>query len=118
MEPEEWIVNYVKNRDLIERKLIGHEIQGELIKFKYEHKETDYIVKEVLTDDVFDINTSGEQTTIVCLNSEHNVKFVIDNWDKMKKDTKLKIMFVNFTTNVKWILSPNTHDKIADPESL
>ena len=118
MESEDWVINYVKNRDLIERNLIGHEIKGELIKFKFKKHEQDYIIKEVLDESVFDIKSTGETTTIVCLNTEHNVDFVVKNWDKLKKDPKLKVMFVNFSANRKWILSPYTHDKIADPESL
>lgn len=116
----DWTVNYVKNRDLTFRKLVGHKehAKDEYIDFEFKDKTVAHFIVDKLTDKIFDIIKSRDHKVIVCLNVEENFKFLIKNWKKVSEIKNLSFLFVNLKINDKWVVNPHTHSMIADPASI
>jgi hypothetical protein len=116
----DWTVNYVKNRDLTFRKLVGYKehAKDEYISFEFKDKTVAHFIVDKLTDKIFDIIKSHDHKVIVCQNTEENFKFLIKNWKKVSEIKNLSFLFVNLKINDKWIVNPHTHSMIADPASV
>ena len=118
MDLKEWTINYVKNKDIWNKKLLKHTISGEVIEFKFKDKLHDYIVKEKLNSEILKTWLKSNSITIVCLCIDDNFDFLLKHWDSLKENSKLSLIFVNLVENNKWIINPHTHSLIADPDSF
>ena len=113
----EWTIFYAKNKDIIKKEIKDYKILKNFVEFEYKDKKHTYHVYPELTRDATDISKDGWKT-LVCLNKQKNLKFLLDNWKELIQNPKLSIIFVNPTSENRWIIFPHTHDKIAEKESL
>jgi len=120
----EWIVDFIKNRDLIYRKVESIEIgkDGFDAYVKFKDKEQ-YILCYPTLDNVAEmlarINSEGH-FAIVTLNTEENFNSLVKNWGEFSRYKKLSIYFVNPFSKLdkKWIIFPHTHNNICEQEAL
>jgi len=112
---KEWAINYVKNRDLLDKKIvsINDEESGFLVEYK--DKTHRYIVEPELNDLS---KLSDEHQTYVIVSGMKNIDFVVKHWKELIKYEKLSIIFVDLGLNKRWILNPYTHNKVCDDKSL
>ncbi len=117
MELIEWTSMFIDNFNSFRRDLEKKEIKQNEIDCIYKVKgEVNYIVEPDLKDDVL-VKLEGN-CVLVCLNKKENLFFVINNWNVLIKNPKLKIIFSNPKINQQWSLIPFTHHGISDPKSL
>jgi hypothetical protein len=116
-ELKEWSINFVKHRDMFNKKLVDFKVLQDMIEFEFKDKKHLYIILPDLGDGLKERVKDGF-ITIVCLNKKNNLDYVIKNWNMFIKNKKLNLIFVNPHINDKWILNPSVHDMVSDHESL
>lgn len=126
----EWTFNYIKNKDLITKKIenIEEYMNKSYIFVKYKDKNQVFFIEPEITDiggTLGKINSAKKETgsdwsSLVVLNSLNNLKAVQDNWKDLSKDGKFTIIFINphSILEKKWIISPYVHSKIIEPKDL
>lgn len=117
-----WFVQYLKHRDVFDKKLRQINDNGETVHVKYKDAELTGIVKPILEniDNLVKDIKCEERVNLVTYNSKKNLKFLINSWDKLANCPNLKVIFANPDTNGdhKWIIVPHTHSKITPSSSL
>jgi hypothetical protein len=115
---KEWAIAFVKNKDLVQKKLVDYKEHEDRIDFNFKDKKQTYFIEDVLNEKLFDKIKNTENKTVICSNSEENLKFLIKNWDKLSKERSLNFIFVNLKLQDKWQINPYIHSSIADKSSL
>lgn len=120
----EWSIVYIRNRDVIEKKLIEiiEKKDGFDIIAKYRDNNKFFLSIPFLNkiEDLKPAFDKDKFVMIVSFNTKENIKLLIDNWKQLTDYPKLSFVFVNpFSMNdKKWLIYPWTHNRIADPDSL
>ena len=120
----EWLVNFVKNKDVISKKIeqIENGKDGFDLYIKYKDREHYYIIVPNLVDidSITQRINDKFHFTIVTLNSKESFDALLKNWNKLVNFKFLSIIFVNPFSEIdkKWIIFPYTHNKISDESSL
>lgn len=126
----EWVFYYVKNRDLVDRKLekVEEYINKCYVFARFKDKLQVYFIEPEVEDlaktlervDAAKKETNSDFSCLVLLNSVNNLKVVEDGWGKLDKDPKLSLLFVNpfSLLDKKWIIFPHTHSRIIEPGAL
>jgi hypothetical protein len=113
----EWIIFYVKNKDLIKKEIKDYKILKNYVEFEMKDKKQIYYAYPMLNDEILEKCSEG-CVSAVCLNKKENINFAVSNWDKLVKNPKFSMIFVNIPTNQRWIIFPYTHDKITEKQTL
>ena len=114
----DWAKTFVKNKDLVMRKLVGIDDKKDHFIAKYKDKEVTHFVTETLTDKAFSQIEGVTHKAIVCLNSEANLAFLTKHWKKLSEIKNLSFIFVNLKMHDKWVINPHLHSMVADPDSI
>ena len=120
----DWIISFVKNKDIISKKI--EKIENGKNNFdlyvKYRDKEQYFIIAPIIKDidSIIQKLSNNAYFSIVALNSKENLDIVLKNWNKLINFKFLSIIFVNPFSEIdkKWIIFPQTHNKISDESSL
>lgn len=112
MELEDWTVAFVKMRDAMRRTLVEHTTDGDVLTCKHKDRTHHYLLAPKLK-----VPEATDWYTVVCLQTQENVRFLIDNWNRFQQE-RLTVLFVNPDENLYWQINPSMHSKIADPDSL
>ncbi len=112
-ELKEWLRLYLKHKALFTGGSLELDEDCFLTLVKKDSKER-YAVLPTLEPGFW--NRDAE--VFVCYNTPENLELVLKEWDSLKKQPSVKIMFVNPSLSNKWVLSPYTHSLIADPSTL
>jgi len=121
---QEWIINFIKSRDAVFRKLVSIEENKENFNVfvKYKDKDQIIIIEPIIEDlnKIIDKIPEDKHYGLVVFNTKNNFNSIIENWNKLIKITHLCIYFVNpdSTLDKKWIIFPHTHNRICDESSL
>lgn len=110
----EWTIHFVKNKDLLHKKILNHKINGDEIIFEFKDKKHVYKIEP----DFNQIPKGDGFMTISTLNKRSNIEFLYKNWEELKKNPKLSVLFVNLKNHEKFMLTPKTHDLITEKASL
>lgn len=120
----EWTENFVKNKDVIAKKIenIEKNKNGFDLHVKFKDKEQFFII----TASISDLNSIVARINndcnfcIVTLNSRENLENLLKNWRRLIELKFLSIIFVNPFSQMdkKWIIYPYTHHRICDESSL
>lgn len=111
MELIEWTTHFIKFKDAMKRRIKNIAVEGNVITIT----EKGDITKKYLIEETLKVASADY---IVCLNTKQNVKTLINAWKEFATNEKVTIIFTNPNTNENWLISPSTHDKISDKESL
>ncbi|MBN1502685.1 hypothetical protein JW930_04010 [Candidatus Woesearchaeota archaeon] len=112
-----WTLLYVKNKDILQKKLLDYSVQDNALICNYTYGKHTYYIHKTLNESLIN-NLNNEYITLVCLNTKKNLLFVVKHWSKLIKYCKLSIVYANPEMNEKWVLHPYTHNRIADANSL
>ena len=110
--------------DIISKKVtnIEKDVDGYNLKISYKEKEKFILVMPFLVnaEELRFRLKSGKSVTIITLNSEQNMDFLIDNWKLIIDSPELTIMFINpfSLTDHRWIIRPYVHNKITENSVL
>ncbi len=125
---KEWTSHYIKNKDILTRKLKNIEVKESELFVHFEHKEHLFIIEpiiksiDVIMDKVKKEKEKNDKlhVSLIVLNSKVNFKIVSGNWKKLIKNPLLSIYFINPFSELdkKWIVFPYTHNKIAEESSI
>jgi len=119
MDLKEWIVHYIKQKDMMTKDLISYKEEENKVLCEYkEGRKATYYCAENLELDKLKKMPDEETTTLVSLCNEHNFKLLVDNWNLFKTKKNLTFMFLNPDLAEKWVIKPFVHAKIADPATL
>ncbi|MBW3019256.1 hypothetical protein KY329_03665 [Candidatus Woesearchaeota archaeon] len=115
---KDWILTYLKNRDLYEGNIKSFEDTGaDSFVVHRTDGDTFYLVMDILHD-AGRIVKESKKLCVITLNKKSNVSFVVDHWDSLKSFRNLCFYFVNPETNDKWVVYPCTHDLITEKAAL
>ena len=120
----EWTINFVKNKDIVSKKIerIESGKEGFDLHIKYKDREQYFIIAPNISgiDSIIQRLNNNSYFSIVKLNSRENFNVILKNWNKMVNFKFLNIIFVNPFSGLdkKWIVFPYTHQKICDEASL
>ena len=119
----EWTLHYLKNRDLISKKI--ESIEKGKDKFdafvKYKDKDQYLSIIPQIKDLNFLERLDKEKNHLISVfNTKENLSKIVDNWHKLIDFKLLCILFVNpwSSYDKRWIIYPYTHHRIADESSL
>lgn len=120
---KQWIEDFLMNKDLIQKKIIGIERSSDfdsLIRYKDKevHISVQPFMKEI--DAVISKMKPESEAIVVVLNTEENLKILIEKWQSLKKFPKLSFYFVNPNSSMekKWIINPYIHSRWCDESTL
>ena len=118
MELTEWTIAYIDNLNAFRHDLISKSIKKREIECEYKLKGTCiYLIESDFNESILHETKTGN-IVLVGDNTKQNLAFVINNWQELIKNPKLKIIFANTTLNLQWSILPCTHNMISDPGSL
>ena len=113
----EWIIRYVKHRDLIKKNLIDYKILKNHIEFEFKDKNHIYNICENFNDEILK-EVSDKYITFVVLNKMTNLNFLVNKWENFLKFSKISIIFVHPSSNQSWTVCPYIHNRIAEHKKL
>ncbi|MFH1506609.1 MAG: hypothetical protein ABIE94_06530 [archaeon] len=113
----EWTVDYVKHKDLFKKTLVTFEVNKDLIEFEFLDKKHYYLISETLDVSLLAKVKKYTWKTLVCLNNDTNMLVLLNNWKKFAAMSQLYLIFVS-EKGGKWVICPESHNRISDPESL
>ena len=124
---KEWTLSYIKNRDLVHRRISNVEDKGDY--FLVTHKDESHIILLVKENiDNFSVvierikqlekDHSANKISLVIYNNKQNLELLLKHWNELAEIVQLTLIFANPRIGDKWIISPHVHDKIADSETL
>jgi hypothetical protein len=119
-----WITNFINvkaSMSNIEIKIEKNKENFDLIA-NYPEKKV-YIIVEPFIKDFQDLKTKinkKDHTFIITFNSIENFNQLLTNWNRLINYENLTIYFINTfsKSDIKWIIKPYMHNKIADQKSL
>ncbi len=112
MELTNWAIEFVKARNAFTRTLREHSVQGDVVTFVHKHKVHHFLCQERLS-----VPVASDTYTVVCLNAEENLAFLITHWKEFLQPS-LSVIFVNPQQHAHWQVSPKVHAMVADEETL
>lgn len=115
---KEWTINYVKNKDLIFRKLKDFDESKDSVIFHFKDKDVEYLISSELDDNVVIFLNSKGHKAVVCDSRKSNLDYILKNWNKLKVRENFIILMVKLETGEKFVLNPHVHNKICDEASL
>jgi hypothetical protein len=114
-----WAEAYVKHRDLFEKRIAAIETDGERLLIK--NKDGTVVLclpVETLDETVLVAIAQQQKALLITRNRKENLAFLIKHWTAFAKHQGLKVVFANVAAHEKWVIVPNSHHAVADPESL
>lgn len=122
---KEWYLQYIKNRDIILRKINsideGKPDEDITINNKDDTKETAIINEEPNSfNDIIKNIKEEDKVNIIILNTKKNIDLMLKEWENLAKNKKLTIIFVNIdsTLDKRWIIKPYIHHRITEKSTL
>ncbi len=117
MDTKEWTELFIRNKDVVAKKLVSIDDRGDSFECTYKDARRTYLIREDLSDEIIPF-ASRLDLSIVCLNKRKNVSFLAKHWDIFVQNRTLMIIFSNPATNSKWIINPSVHDSVAGRSNL
>ncbi len=120
----DWIINYLKNKDLFLKKIETVEKNKKSfdVYIKFKDREQFFIVKPVIgdVDEILSKFDNEKWYGLVLFNNLSNLDILVNNWDKFVKFRHLCVYFVNPFSQLdkKWIIYPYTHNNICEKDAL
>jgi len=112
-----WTEEFVKHKDILSKSIhvIKKTDDGLIVVRK--NTEQIFVIKNNILEA---IELADDNVYIVTLNTRTNLNILVQNWHRLAKMPGMTMYFVNpdSTTEIKWVIRPNLHDKVADDDSL
>jgi hypothetical protein len=119
---KDWALQFLKNKDLILRKIVEIDEAGDTPDFKITFKDRVcfYHCTEELGDVDLNVVDPEKPTGIFLFHTKKNTDSLLENWKKICSYPLLTLYFINPFKEIdnKWIIQPHHHAKIADSASF
>lgn len=119
---KDWMVRYLKNKDIITKKIVGIEEFDDSFKIARSDREITFFIEPFLNDlNVLEKLNKIEHRALVCFHTKQNFGVFLEKWKEfVAVGRNFTIYFVNPFSKLErvLILNPHTHDLISDEESL
>ncbi|MBN2421521.1 hypothetical protein JXB27_04550 [Candidatus Woesearchaeota archaeon] len=119
---KEWMIRYLKNKDIITKKIVGVEEFDDSFKIARSDKEIVFFVEPFLIDlNFFDELKKPEHRALVCFHTKKNFNVFLTKWKEfVGVGRNFAVYFVNPFSKLErvLILNPHTHALISDDDSL
>ena len=120
----EWLVRYLKNKDLLLRSIVSIERdkEGADVFVEFKDKKQHFIVCPFIRDlrTLIQGLDQEKHITWVVFNTAENFRGLLDGWKELAEFRHFSMYFVNpfSTMDKRWIIFPYTHERISDKASL
>ena len=121
----DWLVRYLKNRDLSFRRIKELKIEDGVVSvLNKDGSCIQYVIILVFESPkaIFEKFGSADYCDfcIITLHSKENVSFLIQHWDLVSSKPRLLILFVNpfSQPEEKWVIRPSIHAKVCEKKNL
>ena len=125
MDLKEWIIRYLKNKDIFYKKIVEIKEGNPLIVIYKDKEQRIFIQDEVNFTEVAEVlkksnNDDKLYIFIVCPNKKSNLDALLEHWSRITDFKHFQMFFVNTDslTEPKWQINPHIHNKISEPEAL
>ena len=118
MTLSQWTVNFVKTKDVFQRKLLDYKENGDTIIFNFKDGPQAFLIKSILDAAVVKFASEKGARKVVCSSDQANLKFLISNWKSFAGNPHLTFIFVRLSDNAKWLINPYVHSRVCDDEAL
>ncbi|MBS1267232.1 MAG: hypothetical protein MAG795_01204 [Candidatus Woesearchaeota archaeon] len=115
----EWVKNYIKFVNAYHKKMKEMLEEKGVIIVKYKSDKVEHYYPIVNLEDV-DFSGLKSNPIIVAINSKHNFKTLVNDWEEISKNPDLKLIFFNQESSLqrKWVIKPYVHNRICNKKSL
>jgi hypothetical protein len=119
MDLREWVIEYIKHRDLFRKQIVKIEDKSTEVLVTYKNNSEHILISPKLSDAFVRLDDK-KNMSVVTLNKKENLNDLIKSWHKLSQNVALTIYFVNPESNTeqKWIIRPHLHSKVADDDAL
>ncbi len=118
----DWFERYIKNRDLIFRKIEEVKNQGDKVIVKEKSGKETHYYSEPFPEDLAKTADSikEKECGILLYNTKDNFDKILKAWETLAKKPGLTIIFINPFSKIekRWIIRPYTHNRITEPSAL
>ena len=118
MKLTEWVVQHVKQKDIIKGDLTSYKEEQSKVVCEYKETKATYFCEENLSLEKIKSVNDNETNFFVCKGNEHDFKLLTDNWNLFKTKKNLAFIFLNPSMQEKWVIKPYVHSKIAQAATL
>lgn len=118
-----WIVRYVKNKDLILKKIVDVTLDSGGVSVKNKSGQISrYVVLLSLAslESVVSSQPKDCELCVITINSKDNMNFLVKKWDFAVSNSFLTVIFVNPFSDLdeKWVVKPSIHARICEKKNL
>lgn len=110
MNIREWLVLYIKHKDLVKRALVSVEEKPDHVVFNFK----DGVVLGYARDALDLPKGVSGKAIIACLHTPANVEALIKQWKEFSSHPDLTVILANPARNEKVIIHTRTHDSVSD----
>lgn len=110
MNIREWLILYIKHKDLVKRSLVSIGENGDHITFSFKDGPVIGYAMETLT---VPRDVTGK-SIIACLHTPSNVDVLVKRWKEFASHPDLTVILANPVRNEKVIIHTRTHDSVSD----
>lgn len=110
MNIREWLVLYVKHKDIVKRSLVKVEESKEHVIFTFK----DGVMSGYPLEQLEVPKGLKGKAIIACLHTRDNVDFLIRHWKEFAAHAELTVILANPVKNEKIIIHTQTHDSVSE----
>ena len=126
MDLKEWIIQFLKNKDIFQKKIVEMKSESSPMEVIYKDKKVLIFTQQDanFTELVDALEASNKDEsmniTLICPNKRNNLNELIKHWQRIIDFPRFNMYFINpdAAGDKKWIIAPYIHSKISDPSSL
>jgi S-adenosylhomocysteine hydrolase len=110
MNIREWLVLYVKHKDIVKRSLVKVEDGKDHVTFTFK----DGVVLGYAMEHLEAPKQIKGRAIIACLHTKQNIDFLIAHWKDFAAHAELTVILANPEKNEKIIIHTQTHDSVSE----
>jgi hypothetical protein len=115
---KDWIIQYVKTKDMFEKRLKDYKVKTDHIEFDFGKKKHVYLFQPELDDSIIEKARQYEYKSIVTEKTISNFNFLVDHFEVLSQFNHLIMVFVTADKKNKVLVNPKLHAMVADPATL
>ncbi len=115
-----WAKIFAVQKDAFKKEILNVEISNDFLKIIKKKSIEKYIsvgknnIRKIYSKNTIDCDLIW----FVCDNSTSKIKEILDLWEEIKLNNKIRFIFLNIKDGNKWLLNPYSHALVIDEENL
>jgi hypothetical protein len=107
---KDWIIQYVKTKDMFEKRLKDYKVKTDHIEFDFGKKKHVYLFQPELDDSIIEKARQYEYKSIVTEKTISNFNFLVDHFEVLSQFNHLIMVFVTADKKNKVLVNPKLHE--------